>query len=215
MDLNFWIRLKSCMLGLNGSGDDARLLRLLRSGVAEGRLFCPISESVFFEVLKQSDPSSRMATARLIDELSLGVTLLPNPRRFATEISLFFYSFQEDSELHPISHLVWSKIAYVLDFIDPSSTAFDTYTELVVQKSFFDHMWMMSLSEMLENISDVPDAKAMWLDDIATTLNAGTLTHSGEVRSFTRMWRDELRGAADRDATRTAAKKNTPVNSLL
>lgn len=140
LDLNFWIRLKSCMLGLNGSGDDARLLRLLRSGAAEGRLFCPISESVFFEVLKQSDPSSRMATARLIDELSLGVTLLPNPRRFATEISHFFYSFQEDSELHPISHLVWSKIAYVLDFSHPSSTAFDTDTELVVQKSFFDHM---------------------------------------------------------------------------
>ena len=47
---------------------------LLRRGAADGTLFVPVSEAVVLELLKQDDPSSRLATAALIDELSQGVT---------------------------------------------------------------------------------------------------------------------------------------------
>src|SRR3989442_8594732 len=113
LDLNFWILLRKAALGLDFNHASTELLRLLRKGVAVGRLFCPASESVFLELLKQSDSSSRLATARLIDELSLGVTLLPNHARFATELGHFIHSFEDGANLHPLRHLVWSKLSYV------------------------------------------------------------------------------------------------------
>src|SRR5207302_1314667 len=125
---------------------------LLRQGVASGKLFCPASESVFLELLKQSDPSSRTATARLIDELSLGVTLLPNQARAATELARFIHSFEDSANLHPLRHLVWSKLSYVLGFVHPTSAAFDADTDLVMQKAFFDHMWIIPLTTMVEMI---------------------------------------------------------------
>jgi hypothetical protein len=197
LDLNFWIRLRKVAFCLDGSKVGLDLLRLLRKGVEAGKLFCPASESVFLELLKQSDPSSRIATARLIDELSLGVTLLHNQARCATELAHFVHSFEGGENLHPLRHLVWSKLSYVLGFVHPSSTAFDAETELVIQKAFFDHMWTIPLTEMVGMIGEVLDAEDLKLGDIATTLNVGTAQHASEILSFAQVRSDELRGVAD------------------
>jgi hypothetical protein len=197
LDLNFWILLRKFALGLDRSAPGLELLRLLRNGAAAGRLFCPASESVFLELLKQSDPSSRMATACLIDELSLGVTLLPHQMRCATELSHFIHSFEDAENLHPLDHLVWSKLPYVLGFTYPSSKDFDADTELVIQKAFFDHMWTIPLTTMIEMIGEATDAETLKLGDIATTLNEGTARYASEILSFEQVWSDELRGVAD------------------
>ncbi|MDB5581980.1 MAG: hypothetical protein JWR80_7156 [Bradyrhizobium sp.] len=197
LDTNFWILLRKAALGLDSNDTNLELLRLLRKGVTDRKLFCPISESVFLELLKQSDLSSRLATARLIDELSLGVTLLHNQARFSTELGHFIHSLQAGASLHPLDHLMWSKLSYVLGFLHPTSTVFDANTELVIQKAFFDHMWTIPLAKMVEMIGKVPGAEDLRLDDIATTLNAGAKSHASEIRSFEQAWRDELRGVAD------------------
>jgi hypothetical protein len=198
LDTNFWILLRKAALGLDSGASGLELLLLLRKGVAEGRLFCPASESVFLELLKQSDPSTRIATAALIDELSLGVTLLHNQARFATELAHFFHSFENGgASLHPLRHLVWSKLSYVLGVLHPQDTTFDASTELAIQKAFFDHVWTIPLTTMVEMIVDVPDADDLTLGDIATTLNDGAARHASEIRSFEQVWTDELNGAAD------------------
>jgi hypothetical protein len=197
LDTNFWILLRKAALGLDSDDTSVELLRLLRKGVSDGKLFCPASESVFLELLKQSDPSSRMATARLIDELSLGVTIVHNQARFATELGHFIHSFEDGRNLHPLGHLVWSKLSYVLGFLHPTSTAFDADTELAIQKAFFDHMWRIPLAAIVDMIDKVPDAEDLKLGDIATTLNVGVTSHASEIRSFDQVWYDELRGVAD------------------
>jgi hypothetical protein len=76
LDLRFWIYLRDAAR-YNKQGPERDLLSGLRRRVAAGALFCPITDSTFLELFKQTDPQSRAATAQLIDELSLGVTLMP------------------------------------------------------------------------------------------------------------------------------------------
>ena len=112
LDIKFWILLRDA--ALSGGGQDTpeyELLDLLRNLVARERIFCPISESIFLELMKQSDRGSRVRTAMLIDDLSLGVALIPYDRRIATEIAHFFHSFHAKGEsLHRLNHLMFSKL---------------------------------------------------------------------------------------------------------
>jgi hypothetical protein len=60
LDTKFWIILRKAELDPRNFEEGIELLRLLRSAVANGAIFCPISESIFFELMKQSDGGSRL-----------------------------------------------------------------------------------------------------------------------------------------------------------
>jgi hypothetical protein len=109
LDIKFWIILRDVVTGLRSDPVETELLSLLREGVAEGRLFCPISDSTFAELLKKADVNSREVTAGLIDELSLGVTLIPYELRPGTELAHFLHSARTPNDVYPLDHLVWSK----------------------------------------------------------------------------------------------------------
>ena len=102
--MNYWILLRAANKN-SGSTKGVELLDLLRKGVAGGILLCPVSESVFDELMKQSDPASRLITATLIDELSLGATQVERDTRLATEIAHFMYSKSGRNNVHPLEHL--------------------------------------------------------------------------------------------------------------
>lgn len=136
LDTKFWISLRECAAGKRTDPAALELLHCLRTLVAEGKVFCPVSESHLFEFLKQDDMSSRLETARIVDELSLGVALLEHRMRMGTEVAHFVHGFHGDGDdLHPLRHLVWSKLGYVLGFFHPSETGFDAETELAIQKA--------------------------------------------------------------------------------
>jgi hypothetical protein len=146
LDLRYWIILRDALLNRTADPTAKTLLDLLRRQVRAGRIFCPISGAVFLELLKQKDLSTRSATAQLIDDLSLGVTLAPEPERIGTELAHFLYSQRDQQALYPLQWLVWSKLSDVLDVVHPTDTGFQPQTELMIQKAFFDHMWGMSLA---------------------------------------------------------------------
>src|SRR5712671_2841249 len=102
LDIRYWLLLRRALLADDDSTPNGKLLVLLRDAVNTGKVFCPISETVFLELLKQSDPSSRLRTAKLIDDLSLGVSLLSQHERVATELAHFLYSYsaQDETELY-------------------------------------------------------------------------------------------------------------------
>jgi hypothetical protein len=154
LDIKFWIILRDVVTGLRFSTAEVTLLSLLRKGVAQGRIFCPISDSTFAELLKKSDAKSREMTASLIDELSLGLTLIPFEMRVGTELAHFLHSARTPNEVYPLTSLVWSKLVYVMGFMHPRGTPFDQATELTMQKMFFDDMWAISMREMIHLIGD-------------------------------------------------------------
>lgn len=193
LDQRFWLLLRDASLGNCRESCVAGLLSFLRASVKEGRSICPISESVFIELLKQGDDLTRMATAQLIDELSQGVTLIPFDERVRQELCNSFYEHAGATELIPIEELVWTKLSYVLGEIHPSRTLFQREDELALQKAFADHMWDISLREMVACIGVPPSSRMDW-ESIATRLNDNNQIHHSTLRSFPQTFKIEFEG---------------------
>lgn len=193
LDQKFWIILRGGAAGERSAPDEIALLALLKKEVASGTAFCPISQSTFAELLKQKDAATRLATAQLIDELSLGISLIPFDERIELELKHYIYSKNEKRDLEPIRCLAWSKLSYVVGHVHPTNMGFDRATELALQKAFFDRMWTLSLSEMVQSLGDSMPSD-MTFDRLADRLNAGNTEHARELKSFPKTYAIELKG---------------------
>lgn len=198
LDLNFWIRLREAADGTREDTTCLELLRLLRQGVADGRLVCPISDAIFLELMKQKgEAGRRLATAALIDELSLGVTMVRSDTRIGTEVCSFLLtSLGQGADLHPMQELVWTAVAYVCGPMHPTFPWLDPATELSLQKSFVDHLWQASLAEMIREGRDADGPEDPFLA-LAEETNAERDRHADEIVSFDSAYKIELAGALD------------------
>jgi hypothetical protein len=196
LDIKFWIILRDVVMGLRTAPAEQELLSLLREGVAEGSIFCPISDTTFSELLKKADVESRRLAAALIDELSIGVTLIPYHMRAGTEIAHLLHSARNPNDVHPLEDLVWSKLSYVMGFLHPHGTPFDPATELAMQKDFFDHMWNMGMCQMIDAIGDHP-LPVQPFDVLARQINELNAQHMEELRTFSQAYDCEMHGMLD------------------
>lgn len=193
LDLKFWIILRDVLMGKRNRPEEVELLQLLRRLVEEKRAYCPISETTFIELLKQQDLATRCATGELIDELGLGVSLISFEERMELEISSFVYKHGGQKDYVSPDRLVWSKLSYVLGHTHPYQTGFEPAVELAIQKAFFDRMWRVPLSEILDLLGDsMPPG--MGFDALAQSLNTGNIRHADELRSFNQTYAIELEG---------------------
>lgn len=190
LDKCFWIHLRAARTLAPSPPGAVDLLNALRVGVSSGKLVCPISDALFLELMKQSDPASRGATAELIDELSCGVTLCPESTRVATEIAHFLHA-NAGANVHPLEDLVWTKVLYILGVQHPVATAFPENERLVIQKAFFDHLWEVPLSTMLSTVGDAWPLASPFVD-IANRLNRDNAAHASSMKSFAQVYRDEI-----------------------
>ena len=197
LDIKFWIILRDVLLGIRKSPVEEELLLLLREGVQRGIAFCPINDSTFVELLKKADSASRDVTAGLMDELSLGVTLIPYEMRAATELAHFLHSARTANSVYALEQLVWSKLAYVLGFQHPSGDVFAPTEMLKIQKMFFDHMWTLSLREMIDQIGSKPLPPLDGYQVLAERLNQLNSRHTTELRSFSQTYEIEVHGVLD------------------
>jgi hypothetical protein len=194
-DGGFWIVLRDCAAGRNKGPAEQELLQRLRKLVHDGKAFCPIGESTFLEFLKKGDAAARLEIARVVDELGLSVALLDHRTRLGTEIAHFVHGAGGSSDLHPLHHLVWSKVAYVLGFIHPTNTGFDAETELAIQKAFFDRMWDMQLEEMMRTLG--AHSPPGGLDFAVSDLNEDVKQNADQIKSFTQAFDAEIGGAVE------------------
>lgn len=197
LDTKFWVILRDTVLGTRVTEESRTLLALLRQKVACGKGFCPISETTFMELLKQRDSRTILATSQLIDELSLGLSLIPFDERVAMELSCFIHRFHPEPVPASPPRMPWTKLAFVLGAMHPTNTPFDPATELVLQKAFFDHMWDQSLTEMIEVLGASRPPQSLSFDSLADRLNLGNARHLSELRSYEHTYKLEAVGAAD------------------
>jgi hypothetical protein len=194
LDKRYWIILRDAEIGYSKSSHGKELLLKLRERIHSGSSICPISESIFIELLKQEDPVTRKATAKLIDELSTGVTLIQHPDRVSQELANYLYLTAGYSDLYPIEELVWTKLSNVLGDSRPANTLFSAKDELAIQKAFFDHLWEYPLSEMIEILGRTkPPADNF--EQLATQINLENRKHSTDVSSFKQVYLSEFKGA--------------------
>jgi hypothetical protein len=76
LDTNHWVHMQSVILERSTAKLEYReILTLLGRLVDGGTICCPVSSSLFEELMKQSDPQTRRLTSRLMDRLSQRVCL--------------------------------------------------------------------------------------------------------------------------------------------
>lgn len=180
MDKCFWVRLRDHAAGTKTTCSTAALFDALRSEVRQGGIVCPISGTLFIELLRQSDLRTRSATAELIDEFSTGVSLIPDDERFDLEVETLLLGKLGHS-VEPIEHRVWSRVAFVFGIQHP-----DPHQDLPVdevQIGFFDYLWNFPLVRMLAVIGD-REAPDPLFNQQAELLNKGNAEHAHELRSF-------------------------------
>jgi len=193
LDLRYWIIVRDVILNRTTDSSSVNLANLLRGLVREGKIFCPISETVFVELFKHSVLETRRSTAKIIDELSLGVTLAPEALRIGTELAHLFYSHGKQGSVYPLRWLVWSKLSYVHGVVHPTNTVFDSEQQLYIQKAFFDHMWDISLIEVVDILGDSPVPPTNF-DAVAEKLNKANSVHLDEIRSYKQAYTAEIGG---------------------
>lgn len=198
LDTRFWILVRNVVQEERVSLGERDLLALLRQGVADGIFVCPVSDSTFVEVMEQTySPTRRIATAALIDELSLGVSLTRGDSRAATEIAHFFYRAQGQTNLYEMQQLVWTRLSYALGYLHPTVAGLDANIELEMQQEIFDLLWERSLSDMVSTIGEAIPRKEKGLDGAAATIDADIKFYQASLKSYQQTYRDEVVGAAD------------------
>lgn len=148
LDTNYWIALRDVFLERSKNALYQNLHDVLVKLVRENSVICPISESTFYEIVRQTDKQTLAASLQLIDELSGGISLLSSDERIAVELRHFFTRYLPNVDPLPLKTQVWTKLAFTIGTRIPTRTSFDKSEELVVQKSFIDYQWPMGLLEL-------------------------------------------------------------------
>ena len=195
LDTKYWILLRDAD-HQEGFHQSKKLLALLKRGVEEGKVFCPISEALFIEIMRQECQFSREETAKLVDELSLGMAIVGIEERVHVEIDAFIRSTSGLPQRYLPEQLVWRKLSYVLGIQRMPKAAIDLAMGVALQKAFFDHMCSTPLRDMIETISDTM-CRAEDRHQFVTKMNDDIARHSEELRSFPQAYDAEVRGIVD------------------
>jgi hypothetical protein len=188
LDTRFWIDLRRADED-GGSSSRARpLLAALRVAVGSGRAFCPISASTFIELLKHSDADVRRRTAALVDELSLGVSILALDELLDAEVR-WFADDPGDSPLDPVREPVWTKLAYALGTISPEIEGMGARELLAFQVVGFDAIWRTTLEEVVVGLGEPTSPN---FDEAAERMTRDSAAHVHEIPTFDAAYRAEL-----------------------
>ncbi len=198
LDTKYWVLLRDEKLGRLVDRDVSKLAVLLHRGVQPEQLICPISADILSEILKQTDPATLACAVEVIDALSNGISLLAPEERRRMELLYFLRkNLPGNSDCYSPDIFVWTKLAYVFGFITPSNALLSAKEGITIQKAFFDHMWGMSLAEIISTIGIQAIRKMPRMPDVSAKLNTGKVAHMDENRSMDAMIQSEIAGVLD------------------
>lgn len=192
LDTKYWIWLRDPTLSTDPVSLVA-LKNLLSSGVSRGQLLCPFSLPAYTELMLQHPTDMRLATAKLMDELSLGITLKNFNEIAGIEYTRFFTD--NHSALKHLAHCslpVWTRAGALFGEMYPehSSLPKDFQTEL--KKVVFDSFW----ARKIEDLARLPDIKKN-ITRVAEQIKGERQKHPRNNQSFDNLYRGELNDVLD------------------
>ncbi|NMN07656.1 MULTISPECIES: hypothetical protein [unclassified Novosphingobium] len=195
LDFRFWVLVREVRAGIRTAQNEREMAELLARLVSTARIFCPISDTTFSELMKIGDDARRHATAAVIDELSAGVALLPEPDRIADELErIIAHTFRPGVKVLP---RVWTRLAYIMGHTYPSQTPFPPETERAIQKAFFDHLSEQPLESVVAHLGQPDFDIAARMSEMAERLNKSNRDHRSTMKSFQAVLAAEMEGTAD------------------
>lgn len=196
LDTKYWVMMRDAKLGRAENKKQIQLLEMSEVLAASGEYIFPISEDVFAEIIKQTDPVTFMMTVDLIDKFSKGVSLISGDERVRLEL-FHFLEYHCGSPVHSLQELVWTKVAYNLGFVTPDNKNIPEDTNTLIQKVFFDQLWSTTLGEMFDTMHKNGGIRVPSTLSGDEKLNIGKFEHMDENRTFDQMFQSELAGMVD------------------
>lgn len=191
LDQNFWINLRKCMSGNAISDEFSNFYNILSDLVVAKKVCCPINNSVFWELFKQDNQTSRLLTAKVIDFFSGSVTLAFNNE--IDELELQYYireNLFNENNLPSIKKYIWVKIPFVMGTLIPQAP----YLTEKMRCDCFDYFWNTPLEKMI----DIPNQNLQLLplnkNGLVAELNDGKFKHANQVKSLSNLFEKELKG---------------------
>lgn len=196
LDLRYWIFLRDADLGKPQKPVHVKLLEEMLRGVSEGRLVCPITEAVFFEVDRQGNTERRMQTVRMIDRLCRGIVIKNSRERAVCEIHDFFDAAFVRKELPTVPcRRVWVRPYSFLG--TPQVRGWGPAEDLAINKAFLSYAWTLSLEYLLTDTPVPDDDSDNELRANAVRITESSAKHASEMRSYKQVFVDEVAGLID------------------
>lgn len=196
LDTKFWVLLRNGAMNPTNHEQEYHLLQLALNLVESGACIFPISEDVFFEVTRQTDEGTLLNTVALIDLLSLGVSTVSHKERIQFELMHFWYSHLGHETYSP-QEMVWTKLSYTMGFNSFTHDGLPDSENLIIQKSFTDQMWSISLTDQIKMMISNGVFRDLPEPPTAESINEGQFSHIHEASSFKQMFMNEVAGWVD------------------
>ncbi len=195
LDTRYWIFIRDVFLGREQKPIHSEIVEELKRLCSDGSTICPISYSIFAELLLQSDDSTRIATGKMIDLLSEGCTIQPPHELFKREAYHFIAkNTQPAATLIPVSHFAWTKAAFVLGDVFPSSDELDPVLMVAIQKSMDDLFWSVGLTEMLQHLPATDDTEKQMTQTVTQEMTDAKFAAAKSCDTFESLFLDEVTG---------------------
>lgn len=203
LDTKFWIYLRDAAIGQAAKTSHGKLLELLRKLRIDNRVICPVSYSVFAEMMRQ-DVTSRRHTARLIDELGAGCCI--QPPHVLLEVELLYFVrglLTPEAKLLPRGQAVWTKVAFFLG---------DHFCQLVprdlhqpvpdfaaaMTKAMDDVLWSIPVEVFAMSVdAELYGQHAKQADELAKKMTEGKFSHAHECKNIDELYVSEVYGGLE------------------
>jgi len=197
LDTKYWVDICDVILNKKDCKDVEKIYLILKKGVKENRLICPISYRIFKEILKQSDEDSLRQTIEIIDELSQGSILREERERLSLELFNFFYDTLNVEIDRKARENYWDFIINILGYSMPEFPTLSPKDNLLMQKE-----WLKLIKKIrLKNMLNTKWKKYLYrFKDMKIDINMYNLNkhlHSEEHNTFQKMYLSELSGTIE------------------
>lgn len=198
LDTNYWIDICDVTLGKKENKDIEEIYKLLKKGVENNQLICPISYKIFIEILKQNDIQTLQQSAKIIDELSGGI-ILRERERIDLELFNFFYNSLNIEVDTKASQNYWDYLYNIYGFAVPNNQVLSLSNNFIIQKKYFnDIIKKYKLSDMVKdkNFKQILPHYHNYNIDVGW-LNSKKQQYAYENNTLHKMYMSELAGVLD------------------
>jgi hypothetical protein len=192
LDLKYWILVRD---GLN-SGQDTVTYKLANKLIElseSKKCIFPISEVVFWEMMKQDDKASLLKTFQLVEKLSEGIAILSDKQRAKIEFACWYSANLPTEEKLILNNLVWSKLPLVSGYFFYSHKVEELPDSL--KRSSLDFVSNMPLSVLIKQ-PQFSHSLFTGRDNVEL-MNSNKEKYKHENKNRTEMFFSELWGVLD------------------
>ena len=188
LDTNYWLFVRDAYAGRPRNDTHRLLYEKLLHLVRSGRAVCPATDTVLYEVFRQNELDTRLMTAKIIDELSMGIALEPAEQRVRIEILHFLRLCRQSADtLCTLSDWVWTRSCWVLGEMHPYLPQLQPKDQARLPIGFFEERAKRGIADIVSSLASAPEpVPKTFLGDLARKLTEDKTRHADEIRSFIR-----------------------------